>query len=317
MNVLVTGGAGFIGRWVVEKELSKGFDVYVLDSLSNGEEENLSEFKSGLAAFKVGDIRNRKLVSKFFNKNKFDICIHLAAQINVQRSLENPDETFEVNVMGTYNLLEEARKYGVKMVLVSTCMVYDTAHASKAIDETHHLNPRSPYAASKLASDIMAMSYYHAFGLPVVVTRPFNTYGPFQKRNTEGGVISIFLERHLASQTLEVFGDGTQTRDFIYVEDCADFIVRASLLDRAVGQVINAGSGCDIAIKDLALLITKDSNRIKYVTHHHPQSEIVKLLCDYSKAKKLLGWKPQTLLEEGIKKTMDWISNKVLHHTLD
>lgn len=303
MNVLVTGGAGFIGRWVVEKELSQGFDVYVLDNLSNGEEENLSEFKSEIAAFKVGDIRNRKLVSKFFNKNKFDVCIHLAAQINIQRSLENPDETFEVNVMGTYNLLEEAREYGVKMVLVSTCMVYDTTHASKAIDETYPLNPRSPYAASKLASDIMAMSYYHAYGLPVVVTRPFNTYGPFQKSNTEGGVISIFLEKYLSDQTLEVFGDGTQTRDFIYVEDCADFIAKASLSDRAIGQVINAGSGRDIAIKDLALLITKDLNRISYVTHRHPQSEIAKLLCDYSKAKKLVGWKPKVSLNEGIEKT--------------
>jgi len=310
VNVLVTGGTGFIGRWVAEKELSQGFDVYVLDNLSNGEEKNLSEFKSELAAFKVGDIRNRKLVSNFFNKNKFDICIHLAAQINVQRSLENPYETFEVNVMGTYNLLEEARKYGAKMVLVSTCMVYDIAHASKAIDETYPLNPRSPYAASKLASDIMAMSYYHAYELPVVVTRPFNTYGPFQKSNTEGGVISIFLERYLAGQTLEVFGDGTQTRDFIYVEDCSDFIVRASLLDRAVGQVINAGSGCDIAIKDLASLIAKDSNRIRYVTHPHPQSEITKLLCDYSKAKKLLGWEPRVSFNEGIEKTKKWLLSR-------
>jgi len=310
VKVLVTGGAGFIGRWVVEKGLSQGFDIYVLDNLSNGEEKNLSELKSELAGFKVGDIRNRRLVSKFFNENKFDTCIHLAAQINVQRSLENPDETFEVNVTGTYNLLEEARKYDVKMVLVSTCMVYETTYALKAIDETHPVNPRSLYAASKLASDMMAMSYFHVYGLPVVITRPFNTYGPFQKSNTEGGVISIFIKRHLAGQTLEVFGDGTQTRDFLYVKDCADFIVRTSLVDQAVGQLINAGSGCDIAIRDLALLITKDSNRIRHVTHPHPQSEIAKLLCDYSKAKKLLGWKPKVSLAEGLERTKKWLISR-------
>lgn len=307
MKVLVTGGAGFIGRWVVDKLLSEGIEIYVLDNLSNGREENLSEFKSQLTAFKVEDIRNRQLVSQLFDENRFDVCIHLAAQINVQQSLENPEETFEVNVVGTYNLLEKARKYDVKMVMVSTCMVYDAAHALKAIDETYALNPRSLYAASKLAADMMAMSYYHAYGLPVVVARPFNTYGPFQKSNTEGGVISIFLERYLTGQTLEVFGDGTQTRDFLYVDDCADFIVKTALSDRAVGQVINAGSGCDIAIKDLALLITEDSDRIRHATHPHSKSEIAKLLCDCSKAKKLIGWKPKVSLDEGLERTKKWL----------
>jgi nucleoside-diphosphate-sugar epimerase len=123
----------------------------------------------------------------------------------------------------------------------------------------------------------------------------------------EGGVVSIFVKSLLQGETLKIFGDGTQTRDLLYVEDCADFIVNASFNEKAVGEVINAGSGQDIAINDLALLICNDSERIRYVEHHHPQSEIPKLLCDYTKANKLLGWEPKISLEEGIEKTEEWI----------
>jgi nucleoside-diphosphate-sugar epimerase len=124
----------------------------------------------------------------------------------------------------------------------------------------------------------------------------------------EGGVVSIFVNSLLQGETLTIFGDGTQTRDLLYVEDCADFIVNASFNEKAVGEVINAGSGKDIAIKDLALLICKDAERIKHVKHHHPQSEIPKLLCDFTKAKELLVWVPKVSLEAGIKKTEDWIN---------
>ena len=119
--------------------------------------------------------------------------------------------------------------------------------------------------------------------------------------------MSIFIRSLLEEKTLNVFGDGTQTRDLLYVEDCAEFIVEASVNEKAIGETINAGYGVDIAIKDLALLISKDVERIRYVKHHHPQSEIPKLLCDYTKAKKLLGWKPKISLEEGIEKTKEWI----------
>jgi nucleoside-diphosphate-sugar epimerase len=128
----------------------------------------------------------------------------------------------------------------------------------------------------------------------------------------EGGVVSIFIRNFLEGKTLDVFGDGTQTRDLLYVEDCADFIVKAAFSDKAVGVIINAGSGRDVAIKDLAFLICKDAERIKYVEHHHPQSEIPKLLCDYTKAKKLLGWAPKISLEKGIEKTKEWIRSAEL-----
>lgn len=312
MRILVTGGAGFIGRWITKCLLEKKEYVWILDDLSNGQKSNLEEFKGNpyLRGFIIGDIRNREIVSKVF-RNEFDICIHLAAQINVQESLDDPEKAFDVNVLGTFNLLEAARKYNTKIVLVGTCMVYDMAKASKAISEGHPVKPTSPYAASKLAAENIALSYYYSYGLPVTILRPFNTYGPYQKSNMEGGVVAIFIQRNLENKALEIFGDGTQTRDLLYVEDCADFIVKATFSDELNGEILNAGFGSDVSIDDLAVMICKDQKRMTHVEHHHPQSEIQKLVCDYSKAKKLLNWKPKTSLEEGIKKTENWINSQI------
>lgn len=306
-KALVTGGAGFIGRWLVKKLIEEHFQVWVLDNLDNGQESNLAEFKNNpnLKEVVIDDILNRNVLQSLF-REKFDIVYHLAAQINVQESLDNPKKAYEVNIEGTYNILEECRVEGTKLMLMGTCMVYDVASSQGPISETHALKPASPYAGSKLAAEVLAESYYHGLGLPVVTCRPFNTYGPFQKTNLEGGVISIFIKQQLAGEPLKVFGDGTQTRDFLYVEDCADFLYRASVEDKAVGQVINAGLGEDIQIGDLARLICDDESKIQFVTHHHPQAEIQKLLCDYSKARALLGWKPQTDLNTGIEKLRKW-----------
>ena len=307
MKALVTGGAGFIGRWVVKKLLEEKDKVWVLDDLSNGDEGNLSEFTANenYQGLIEGDVADIKCVTKLF-QNKYDICIHAAAQINVQESLDNPDKAFRTNLIGTYNILSCALKTDTKVVLIGTCMVYDMAKAG-AISELWPVKPSSPYAGSKLAAENLALSYYYGYGLPVVVLRPFNTYGPFQKANMEGGVVSIFIKNQIDGEVLKVFGDGTQTRDLLYVEDCADFIVRGAFSGKAVGQIINAGAGRDISINDLALLISRDSGKIQHVEHHHPQSEIQKLLCDSSKARELLGWEPRTTLEEGIGKTEQWL----------
>lgn len=303
--IAVTGGAGFIGRWVVKRLLDEGYDVCVLDDFSNGRMENIEEFKSDPKfGFIRGDIRDRNLLGDVFKD--VDICIHAAAAINVQESIDDPQRYYDVNVSGTFNILEEARKIDVKVVLIGTCMVYDLT-SSGAIGETHQLNPKSPYAGSKLAAENLALSYFHAYGLPVVIARPFNTYGPYQKSDMEGGVVSIFARNFLEGNTLDIFGDGAQTRDLLYVEDCAEFLVKASFDEKSVGEIINAGSGKDVAINDLASLVCKEAERIRYVEHHHPQSEIPKLLCDYTKAKELFGWTPKISLEDGIEKTKDWI----------
>ncbi len=307
MRFLVTGGAGFIGRWVIKKLLEEGQEIHVLDNLSNSTKDNLEEFAGNetLKNIEIGTVEDRKKVHEMFSK-KPDICIHLASQINVQESIDNPDKAFSTNIIGTYNILEEARKLGTKVVVVGTCMVYDTS-SGKPINEEHPVKPLSPYAATKLAAEHLAFSYNQAYNLPVTVVRPFNTYGPFQKTDAEGGVVAVFIKNSLAGKTINVFGDGEQTRDFLYVEDCATFITQAAMLDEGIGHIINAGTGHDVSINNLAQLICKDASKIKHIEHPHPQSEIKRLVCDSRKAQKILGWSARTSLEEGIKKTTKWI----------
>lgn len=303
MKALITGGAGFIGRWLVKKLLQNNFEVWVIDNLENGRENNLDEFRNHplLRGVVYDDILNPKALHSCFLE-KPDIVFHLAAQINVHESLENPRKAYESNVRGTYNVMEECRALGTRVMLMGTCMVYDMAGSHKPIGENHPLKPTSPYAATKLSAEILAQSYYYSYGLPVVTCRPFNTYGPYQKYNLEGGVVSIFVRNEMNGEVMNIYGDGSQTRDLLYVEDCADFIYRASRSEAAVGEVINAGSGKDISILDLARMISKDESRIQFVDHHHPQSEIKKLVCDYSKARSLLDWEPKMDLRTGIQK---------------
>jgi UDP-glucose 4-epimerase len=310
MNLLVTGGSGFIGRWVVKRLLEDDNHVWVIDDLSNGCAENLDEFRDNPNLdITIGDIKDTKLLSKLL-ENNFDICIHLAASIIVQDSIDHPRQTFENDVVGTFNVLEEAKKTNTKFVFISTCMVYDTASAGSAISETHPTKAASPYAGAKLAGENMVQSYFHAYGLPTVIVRPFNTYGPYQKSTGEGGVVSIFVQRDLSGDVLNIYGDGTQTRDLMYVEDCAEFVVQAAYSDAANGEILNAGLGEDITVNDLAALICKDAEQIQHVEHIHPQSEIPKLVCDYSKAKGLLGWEPKTSLRKGIKLMKEWIKSQ-------
>jgi UDP-glucose 4-epimerase len=336
MKVLVTGGAGFIGRWVVERLLREGHRVRVLDDYSNGRRENLREFegRDGFLGAVEGDIKNASLLRALFDEGQWDLVFHLAASIHVQKSIDDPEPTFRNDAEGTFRVLEEARRqYFVRngldpsaksfdfdrdvpklkdrrprVACMSTCMVYDLAGGA-AIREDHPYRPASPYAASKIASDMLALSYYYSYRLPVTVVRPFNTYGPYQKSNSEGGVVSIFLKRDLAGEPLLVKGSGTQTRDLLYVEDCAEFVVRAALEPSAEGHVINAGTGADVSINELAAKCCSPSNRVEHVAHDHPQAEIAKLLCDARKAKEILGWTPRTSLDEGLAKTRAWLAN--------
>lgn len=312
MKVLVTGGAGFIGRGVVGRLITRGMDVLVLDNLVNGSEENVQEFRVSphFKGLVVGDIRDKGALTRLF-EDRFDICFHLAASIVVQDSIDDPAQTFENDVVGTFNVLEECRKTSTKLVFVSTCMVYDTVSANAAIDEQHPTKPTSPYAGAKLAAENMVESYFHTYGLPVVIVRPFNTYGPWQKSTGEGGVVSIFIERNLRGQLLNIYGDGTQTRDFLYVDDCVEFIVLAGLSDKTNGQVLGAGHGRDVTINDLAAMICQDPSRIAHVEHIHPQSEIRRLLCDHTKGRNLLGWTPKVSLEEGLRRTEAWIQKRI------
>jgi nucleoside-diphosphate-sugar epimerase len=315
--VLVTGGAGFIGRWVVAELLAGGSDdftfdpphVVVLDNLENGSRENLAEFAAdpNLAELVVGDITDRQLVGELFAAHNFDLVLHLAAKINVQESIDAPVGVFEADVAGTFHLLETARQAGAAFAFMSTCMVYARSTDPAGIGETHATLCASPYAGAKLAAEHLVESYHRAYGMRTVILRPFNTYGPFQKTTGEGGVVSIFLHREMTDQSLDIYGDGTQTRDLLFVSDCASFFVRAAFSDRAVGRVLNAGVGRDVAVNRLAEIICGDSARIRHVPHIHPQSEIQKLQSDPRLAGELLGWKPSVSLAAGIERTRQWI----------
>ncbi|SHN07306.1 dTDP-glucose 4,6-dehydratase [Gracilibacillus kekensis] len=310
MKVLVTGGAGFIGRWVVAKLLTDKHDVWVLDDLSNGRIENLHSLKDNpfFQELVIGDIKDKACLASLF-ENNFDTCYHLAASINVQDSIDQPQTTFANDVVGTFHLLEECRKHRVKMVFMSTCMVYEQASGRNGISEEYPVKPASPYAGSKLAAENMVLSYFYAYQLPVTVLRPFNTYGPYQKTGGEGGVVAVFLKNKLSGKPLSIYGDGAQTRDLLYVEDCARFVVESGYSDQTNGEIINAGLGQDISINALAETIVTDKSQIQHIPHIHPQSEIPKLLCNYQKAKKMLAWEPVFRLEEGIKKTEEWINS--------
>lgn len=309
MKAIVTGGAGFIGRWVVKALLERDFEITVIDDLSNGSDRNLAEFSKGLKEFIKGDIRDEGLLAKVFT-NDFDICFHLAAQINVQDSIDNPRDTFDINVVATFNIMEHLRRKNIKMVFASSALIYDKA-GEKPIDEKHPLKAGCPYVASKITGENIVLSYYHAYNHPIVIVRPFSAYGPFQRFDSEGGVMSIFLERKLLGKPLEVFGDGKQTRDFFYAEDCADFIVLCGLKDGTLGEIFNAGSGRDMNIIKLAEKIAGNTKMIKFVPHHHPQSEVSRLVCDYNKAEKILGWAPKVDLSEGIKRTEKWVGTYI------
>jgi UDP-glucose 4-epimerase len=311
MRALVTGGAGFIGRHVAGWLLGRGYDVLALDNLSNGFAENLAEFdgKRGYEGLLEGDICDDATWTRLGDE-PFNIIYHLAAAINVQDSIDDPGATFQPDVVGTFKALEFARRQASRFIYVSTCLVYAPAVDGTPINERYPTRPASPYAAAKLAGENLTLSYYHAYGLHALILRPFNTYGPFQRTDGEGGVVVTFLNHFLKGEALVVFGDGRQTRDLLYVDDCADLIGRAGE-SNAAGSVINGGLGREIEVRDLAQKVAGEEGRVEFAPHPHAQAEVWRLVCDNAKAAQLLDWRPQVSLDEGIAKTRAWMAEKL------
>ena len=307
----MTGAAGFIGRWVVAELLDRGHEVLPIDNLSEGDEANLADLagRPGLRPFERGDVRDTEACRRWLAET--DAVAHLAASISVQDSIDDPGTTFDNDVVGTFRLLEAARARKARFLFMSTCMVYDRATSPVGIDEEHPTKPASPYAASKLSGEALTLSYGHAYGLPVSVIRPFNTYGPFQRAVGEGGVVAIFTRRSLLGEPLRIYGDGTQTRDLLYVTDCARFVCDVLLSEAATGRILNAGTGLDVSVNALAAAVEPDPDRIVHVDHIHPQSEIPVLRCDPRLAAKVLGWQPEVSLADGLGRVRAWMAGRI------
>lgn len=311
MRILITGGAGFIGSHLCEKYVKAGDTILCLDNFLNG---NLSNIRHLLnyRNFKLvnGDIRDFDLLEKIMRG--VDAVLHLAAQIHVDRSIIEPKPTYEINVLGTQNVLEVARMYDVeKIIYASTSEVYGSAEYVP-MDEKHALNAPHPYGASKIAGDRMCHAYIETYGMNICIMRSFNIFGPRQKDSGYGGVISLFTKRVLGNMPPIIYGDGEQTRDYTYVDDTVkayDLILRNA---RKFKEPINFGTGEEIKIIDLAHKIIELCNKEGKMepVHVEPRpGEVKRLLANNSKAKEILGWKPDNTIEGGLKKFIDWYKN--------
>ncbi|MFM7763380.1 MAG: NAD-dependent 4,6-dehydratase LegB [Acidimicrobiaceae bacterium] len=316
MKILVTGADGFIGSHVVETLVKSGHDVraFVLYNSFNSWgwlDESDKSIRDSIDVF-AGDIRDPHGVDKAVEKQ--EVILNLAALIAIPYSYHSPDTYIDTNIKGTLNVLQAARRHGVKRVIqTSTSEVYGTAQYIP-IDEAHPLHPQSPYAATKVGADQLALSFHASFDVPVGILRPFNTYGP---RQSARAVIPTIISQ-LANKSKVKLGSLSPTRDFSFVQDTANGFLAAAKSDAIVGQTINLGSGFEISIKETAETIAKLMNtKLELVDDEQrvrpENSEVERLHASIEKAKTLLGWQPELKglagFETGLKKTIEWFSN--------
>jgi UDP-glucose 4-epimerase len=241
-----------------------------------------------------------------------DVIFHMAAQIHVDRSYIEPKLTYEINVMGTQNILEAARMHDIKRVIhASTSEVYGSSRYVP-IDEKHPLDAPHPYGASKIAADRMCYSYIHTYGMDISIVRLFNTFGPRQRDMGYGGVTSIFTRRVLSNMPPIIYGDGLQTRDFTYIEDSIRAFDSVLNHKEPITEPLNFGSGKEITILDLANMIIEFCDKTGSIkpVHIEPRlAEVIRLIADTTEAKKLLGWEPKYDIKKGLKAFVEWYKN--------
>jgi len=308
VRVLVTGADGFMGSHLTEKLLGMGADVsvFVRGNSINGTYKytlkNLSRIQDKIKIL-TGNIGSTDSI-KLIEKNDPEIIFHLAADAYVPNSFEHPLEVMETNVIGTLNVLHASMKLPSiqQIVCTSSSEIYGSA-VSASIDEKHPLNPTSPYAASKAAADRYCFSYWNTYKLPIAIIRPFNTFGP---RHTYD-VIPKFIKLALKNQDLTIYGSGTQTRDFTYVDDMINAFITMGSEKAAIGQAVNFGTSVDVSINDIAeKIVSLSSSSSKIIHVEERKAEVSRLCCDYSKANKLFGWSPKVNIDEGLKRNIEW-----------
>jgi UDP-glucose 4-epimerase len=306
-KILVTGGAGFIGSNIVSILVEQGYKVTVLDDLSSGHSCNLDAFQD--VEFIQGDVRDEHAVEKSI-KGAVGV-IHLAASVGNKRSIDNPILDSEINVIGTLRILEACRKAGVpKIVYSSSAGIYgELKHLP--IKEDHPIAPNSPYGASKLAAEKLSLAYAHLYDIEAVCLRYFNVYGPNQRFDEYGNVIPLFAFKILNGESLTVFGDGEQTRDFVNVRDVAQANLKA-LQAKGVSDAFNIASSTKITINKLVNILVETSGRSTDVNHGPIRpGDVRHSLADISAASEAIGYEPSVNIEDGIMEYMSWAKTEV------
>lgn len=315
MNFLVTGGAGFIGSHVCERLLNEGHSVWVLDDLNpfyspDIKKSNLEEIRALGKPFEFvcGDLTEPRIVEDLFRRAKFDQIIHLAARAGVRPSLEEPALYQRVNVEGTVLLLEAARRQGVKkMTIASSSSVYGVNSKVPFSENDPIFHPISPYAASKLACEALGHVYHHVYGMDIVMLRFFTVYGPRQRPDL---AIHKFARLILKGLPIPVFGDGSTARDYTFIDDILQGVMACTKKEFGY-EVFNLGESRTVMLSHLIETVERALGKKAVIDRKPIQPGDVPLTCaNVSKARELLGYKPQVALEEGIPKFVDWLKQK-------
>lgn len=307
MKALVTGGSGFIGSNVSKMLLSKGVEVVVFDNLSSGNYDNIRNLQ---VEFIKGDILDKDAIRE--SCEGVDVVFHLAASVGRQRSIDHPQLDSEINLIGTINVLEGMRAHGVKKIVYSSSAAIFGELQSPEIDENHPQNADSPYGVSKLAAEKMILSYSDIYDITAVCLRYFNIYGVNQRYDLYGNVIPIFAHRLFAGEPLIIYGDGTQTRDFVNVYDVARANVMAGL-EYGKTDVFNLGSGESITINKLAQMMQDFSgidNGISYLPER--KADVKHCKAKANKVAKMMQFKTVVPLEKGLVEYIDWYKNNIV-----
>ncbi|MFC1961623.1 SDR family oxidoreductase [Chloroflexota bacterium] len=301
-KVLVTGGAGFVGSQIVDR-LSPENQVTVLDNFFSGSMNNLKKSRERIN-FVKGDILDKELVKKLVLEA--DYIFHLAAHVGNIRSLNDPYFDMQVNVVGMLNLLEACRESRIQRLVYSSSGAIFGEAKYLPIDEDHPLNPESPYAVSKLAAEKYAFAFHKVYGIPTASVRYFNIYGPRQDTSEYANAVSIFLGKYKKGEPITIYGDGEQTRDFIYVQDIVTANILAATEPKAAGGIFNIATGIATSINRVADIIEEISGKKnERIYAPYRKGEVRDSRATIAKAQKILSFQPTTKLEEGLRLTWE------------
>jgi len=306
MKVLVTGGAGFIGSHLVDRVVQEGHEVIIVDNLATGKRRNINR----AARFYKLDIQSWRL-ERVFRNERPNVVMHLAAQMDVRKSVEDPMFDAQVNILGTLNTLQQAVKHGVRKVVFSSSggAIYGEQETCPA-PESHITNPLSPYGLSKLCGEQYLSYFQRVSGLQVVSLRYANVYGPRQDPEGEAGVVAIFIQKLLNNEQAVINGNGRQTRDFVFVEDVVD--ANLGMMGQETKGTYNVGTGIETSVNDLfRMLIQHTSSTCKEVHGPAKKGEQARSAIDSTKLRQELSLEPKTDLNEGLRKTVDYFRERL------